>query len=989
MSTSAWISSQLHRILSFTSPVLVNGIADIAQTARTSQELERLLVQNFAFPRSSTTTQFSEELFALVSPPPKKPRIDEQVGGASSSTAPAPEPITSPKEIDVPNEEKTTFDPQADKKERDELAERIKYREQSKTKKLGTMTAEGDMQKEIAFGSTDERRDHLERMREVARRLYLEKREGQIADLKSRYIQDAEWLLQHEDITDEEKEFLARQKHLLEAAQERMSTRNDDSIDAYVMPEDYDQDTDQGQNKRYGVLEQRYKEEKREKSEQELLNEQQIRNGMYKVTKKKKEDGFSLVEDEIEFILGEVHGADMVDLKEVKSEYDVPLATREKMAKNKLELRAIQLEEGRRNLPVYKWRSDLLEAIAKYNVLIVVGETGSGKTTQIPHFLYDEGYTEHGRIGCTQPRRVAAMSVAARVAEEMGVKLGHEVGYSIRFEDNTTDKTIIKYMTDGMLLREFLNEPDLKSYSVMMVDEAHERTLHTDVLFGLVKDVTRFRDDFKLIISSATLDAEKFSTFFDNAPIFNVPGRRYPVSIHYTKAPEANYLDAMVITILQIHMTQDLGDILVFCTGQQEIEDAMEDLSRKTRGLGSSIRELIVLPIYANLPTDMQAKIFEPTPEGARKVVLATNIAETSITIDNIVYVVDPGFCKQNAFNPRTGMESLQVVPVSKASANQRAGRAGRVCPGKCFRLFTKWSYQNEMDDNNAPEILRTNLGSVVLMLKSVGIEDLLHFDFMDAPPPETLMKALEQLYALSALNDTGELTKLGRRMAEFPMEPMQSKMLVQSQQYKCVNDVVTICAMLGVGNSIFYTPKDKKIHADNARKNFFKPGGDHLTLLNVYNQWFEAGGCDGWCRDNFVQPRSMKRARDIREQLVDLLDKVEIELGEPNSNDVDGIRKSICSGYFYNMARLSDKGTYKTVKYSHTVKIHPQSSLFDVKPKLVCYHELMLTTEEYMRSLIEVKPEWLLEVAPHYYQQKDLNLQSRMPKNRGKANID
>merc|ERR1719217_842222 len=457
-----------------------------------------------------------------------------------------------------------------------------------------------------------------------------------------------------------------------------------------------------------------------------------------------------------------------------------------------------KLKKDRDSLPVFVYKAAFLEAVRDYQVLIVVGETGSGKTTQLPQYLHEVGYTKIGKIGCTQPRRVAAMSVAARVAKEMGVKLGHEVGYNIRFEDCTTDRTIIEYMTDGMLLRSFLNEPDMAAYSVMIVDEAHERTLHTDVLFGLVKDVARFREDLKLIISSATLDAEKFSEYFDNAPIFNIPGRRYPVSIHYTKAPEANYLDACVITVLQIHLTQGPGDILVFFTGQQEIEEAMELIDFKTRGLGTAMGELLVLPIYATLPTDMQAKIFEPTPEGARKVVLATNIAETSITIDNIVYVIDPGFCKQNTFNPKTGMESLIITPTSKASANQRAGRAGRVMPGKCFRLYTKWSFENELDDDNAPEIQRSNLGHVVLMLKSIGIDDLLHFDFMDAPPPETLIKALEQLYALSALNDQGELTKLGRRMAEFPMDPMMAKALVQSEKYKCVDEIITICGMLG-----------------------------------------------------------------------------------------------------------------------------------------------------------------------------------------------
>jgi hypothetical protein len=249
-------------------------------------------------------------------------------------------------------------------------------------------------------------------------------------------------------------------------------------------------------------------------------------------------------------------------------------------------------------------------------------------------------------------------------------------------------------MTDGMLLREFLGEPDLAGYSVMMIDEAHERTLHTDVLFGLVKDIARFRPDLKLLISSATLDAEKFSDYFDAAPIFKIPGRRYPVDIFYSKAPEADYVDAAVSTVLKVHVTEPAGDVLVFLTGQEEIEAAEELLKQRTRGLGSRIAELVVAPIYANLPSELQAAIFEPAPPGARKVVLATNIAETSLTIDGIKYVVDPGFAKQNSYNPRSGMESLLVAPVSKASAMQRAGRAGRTSAGKCFRIYTAWAFE-------------------------------------------------------------------------------------------------------------------------------------------------------------------------------------------------------------------------------------------------------------------------------------------------------
>lgn len=340
-----------------------------------------------------------------------------------------------------------------------------------------------------------------------------------------------------------------------------------------------------------------------------------------------------------------------------------------------------------------------------------------------------------------------------------------------------------------------------------------------------------------MLISSATLDAEKFSDYFDSAPIFKIPGRRFPVDIHYTKAPEADYLDAAIITALQIHVTQPPGDgdILVFLTGQEEIETAEESLKHRTRGLGTKIAELIICPIYANLPTELQAKIFEPTPEGARKVVLATNIAETSLTIDGIKYVIDPGFSKMKSYNPRTGMESLLVTPISKASANQRAGRSGRTGPGKCFRLYTAYNFYHDLEDNTVPEIQRTNLANVVLMLKSLGINDLLNFDFMDPPPSEALLKALELLYALSALNKHGELTKIGRRMSEFPLDPMLSKMIVVSEKYSCSDEVISIAAMLSIGNSIFYRPKDKQVHADNARMNFHMGNvGDHIALLKV-----------------------------------------------------------------------------------------------------------------------------------------------------------
>eukprot|EP01135_Chromosphaera_perkinsii_P000731 Nk52_evm19s151 gene=Nk52_evmTU19s151 len=642
------------------------------------------------------------------------------------------------------------------------------------------------------------------------------------------------------------------------------------------------------------------------------------------------------------------------------------------------------IQEQRESLPIYSLKRQLMEAIDKHQILIVIGETGSGKTTQMTQYCIEAGYAKTGRIGCTQPRRVAAMSVAKRVSEEFGCRLGEEIGYTIRFEDCTSQSTVCKYMTDGMLLRECLMDTSLKQYSLLILDEAHERTIYTDILFGLLKRCAEKRPDLKLIVTSATLDAEKFSSYFFNCPIFTIPGRSFPVEVLFAKEPESDYLDAALLTVMQIHLSEPAGDILVFLTGQEEIDTACEILYERMKALGKSVPELVILPVYSALPSEMQTKIFEPAPPGGRKVVLATNIAETSLTIDGIYYVVDPGFVKQNIYNAKSGMDSLVVTPISQAQARQRSGRAGRTGPGKCYRLYTEVSFHNEMLETAVPEIQRTNLCETVLSLKAMGINDLLSFDFMDPPPPNQLISALEELHSLNALDDEGILTRLGRKMAEFPLAPNLAKMLIKSVDLGCSEEILTIVGMLSVQN-VFYRPKDKQTLADQKKARFHQPEGDHLTLLSVYNAWKANKFSNPWCFENFLQARTLRRAQDVRKQLVGILDRYRLDIVSAGQN-YDKVRKAICSGYFRHAAKKDPQEGYKTIVDPQVVFIHPSSSLFNHQPEWVIYHELVMTTKEYMRETTAVEPQWLVEFAPSFFRIADA---SKMTKRKKQERIE
>ncbi|KAG2439200.1 hypothetical protein HXX76_004563 [Chlamydomonas incerta] len=481
-------------------------------------------------------------------------------------------------------------------------------------------------------------------------------------------------------------------------------------------------------------------------------------------------------------------------------------------------------------LPIRQFAKDILGAVDTNDVVVVIGETGSGKTTQLSQILYEAGYAKDGIIAVTQPRRVGAVTVAKRVAEERGVQLGREVGYAVRFEDCTCASTRIKYLTDGTLLRECLEDPQLQRYSVIILDEAHERSLNTDILFGLLKRLVAQRNAtveraerdgrggggggaaavagavaglsrLRLVVTSATLDGEKFSAYFGNCPVFNVPGRCYPVDIIHSREDHlSDYAAAAIDTVMQIHTSQPGGDILVFLTGQAEIDKAIRALNEAVAGLpAGSAGPLVALPLYASLPPELQVRVFRPAPEGVRRCIVATNVAETSITVEGVVYVVDSGVVKQKSYQPATGMDSLDVTPISRVQATQRAGRAGRTRPGKCFRLYTRNYYDKKMPNVTAPEIQRTSLVGAVLYLKSLALPglDVLRFDFLDPPAQEALEDALRQLLVLDAIDGRGDVTDLGRRMSGLPLDPALARALLAARELDCVTEMVSVAAML------------------------------------------------------------------------------------------------------------------------------------------------------------------------------------------------
>lgn len=681
-------------------------------------------------------------------------------------------------------------------------------------------------------------------------------------------------------------------------------------------------------------------------------------------------------------------------------------------------------------LPVAAYKRHILYLIETHPTLIVLGETGSGKTTQIPQYLLEAGWAADGyQIACTQPRRAAAVTVAARVAEELGQQLGATVGYAVRFEScETKGQTQVKYLTDGVLIREMMEDPLLSRYSVVMVDEAHERSLATDMLLGLLKKVQRRRPDLRLVVSSATLQAELLRDFFagggggmrkalqsaqgqrqgqsclglpsnPDPAILSIEGRTHPVEVHYLEEATSDYVRAAVSTAVDIHKADLPGDILIFLTGQEECIAAVRMLDDEAERLNKSSGyglKMLPLPLYAGLPGGEQRLALASTPRGHRKIIVATNIAETSLTLEGVVYVVDSCFVKQRCYNPLLGLEALLIAPTSKASAVQRAGRAGRVRPGKCFRLTTHSAYESELPTVTVPEMQRSDVTGMVLQLKALGIDNIMKFEWLAPPPAETMVRALENLHALGVLDDDARLTRsIGLPLSELPVEPHLGRVLLASAapgtdasgSKGCSQEVVVLVALLSVPH-LWTASRGAHRAQDEARAKFAAAEGDLITMLNVWRAWHERGRDHRWAARHFLNQQSLLKAQEIQHQLLSHLRRLGLPVTSCNG-DVDVVRKTIVEGMFINaacydrieynpLASTSDPGinVYRLVRplpkghQGARLRIHNSSVLFRSRPSCVVFNSVQQTDDGWyeMQGVTAVLPEWLTEVAPHMY---------------------
>jgi len=634
-------------------------------------------------------------------------------------------------------------------------------------------------------------------------------------------------------------------------------------------------------------------------------------------------------------------------------------------------------------LPINEKWEDIRESISINPVIIIAGETGSGKTTQIPKICLESGRGQRKKIVCTQPRRIAAISVSRRVSSELGEEYGKYVGYKIRFNDKTTPFTKIKFVTDGILLSEFKNDPLLYEYDTIIIDEAHERSLNIDFLLGIMKKILRKRRDLRLIISSATIDTDFFSNAFDNAPVINVSGRGYPVDIIYEsfESPEFkefSLIEKAVYQIENIHNKDPFGDILVFLPTERDIIDVIKEL----RGL----KNASVLPVFSRLAASEQQKIFKPSDH--QKIIIATNIAETSITVPGIKYVVDSGLARISYYNWRTGIKSLPVSPVSKSSADQRAGRAGRICPGKCYRLYSITDYEAR-EQYTRPEILRSNLAEVILKIIDLNLGKIEDFPFLTPPSNQSVKEGINTLKEIGALDSYEKLTKTGKMLSELPIDPRIGRMIIQAKDEGALNEIIIIASALSIQD-----PRERPIGrekaAENAHNKFRDEGSDFITLLNIWNE-FENQLKKGlakkkiiqFCEANFLSYNRMMEWKDIQNQINQIIKEKKEYIPNKEMAKQDSIHRSILSGFLSHIALYSEGIKYKGAK-GREINLFPGSAVYKKKPRWIVSTDIMRTSQLFARLCAEIQPQWIEELAADY--KKSQYFEPHFEKNRGEV---
>jgi len=620
-------------------------------------------------------------------------------------------------------------------------------------------------------------------------------------------------------------------------------------------------------------------------------------------------------------------------------------------------------------LPISARVIDIAVAVNDHPVVIVAGATGSGKTTQLPKIALAMGRGVKKLIGVTQPRRLAATSVAARVAAEVGSPLGADVAYQVRFDDRTTAATYVKFMTDGIMLAEIHGDPLLQRYDTIVLDEAHERSLTIDFLLGWIKRILPQRPDLKVIVSSATLETERFSAFFDGAPVIEVEGRTYPVDVLY-EPPEKDIdlADAVAAAIVNVTTLDPHGDILVFLPGEREIRDTENALN------ALDLRHTVVQPLYARLSASDQARVFTRLPQ--RRVILATNVAETSVTIPGIVYVVDTGLARLSRYDGRSGITRLQVEGISQASADQRKGRCGRVRAGVCVRLYDEASFASRQAFTD-PEIKRTGLAGVILRMKSLGLGDVEAFPFLDAPQPKAITEGYRVLEELGAIDDRRQLTKVGEQLARFPVDPRIGRMILAGADQRCLREVLIVAAALNVQDPR-ERPREQRQKADDLHRRFADERSDFMSLLRLWDfvRDAEKKGSSNLrrvCRDGFLSWLRVREWTEIHRQLEDIVRELGLDRSKtatavlPGAKpDENALHRALLTGLLSKVGLWNAEARVYLGARQTRFALHPSSSLARRPPPWIMAFELVETTQLFARMAAKIDPDWLLEVAPH-----------------------